>query len=275
MKSNTNIAAITDEVTDLLNVCLKKENLTSKEWLPLLKKLRDTLQYSCRELDSYLPFNGDDYLQLKDLLVRRLLQNLNDVKDSTGIFQALESDEALLDRFDWLEDAIDDKQPLTRDDLYVVLYVLLSRFIERIQQNDFTEYYELSSLMGDGREDENLMDSFANSSKVPKKYSRKNGFTYKRLGWITFCRGQVMTKSELLKVYEVPSIDNLYNHRIKVKKLYESFDVKKSDRSWKNILVDLNFVIDFLKKENEPIAYKNALLYKEKALQEYGLPEES
>lgn len=275
MKSNTNIAAITDEVTDLLNVCLKKENLTSKEWLPLLKRLRDTLQFSCRELDSYLPFNGDDYLQLKDLLVKRLLQNLNDVKDSTGIFQALESDDALLDRFDWLEDAIDDKQPLTRDDLYVVLYVLLNRFIERIQQDDFTEYYELSSLMGEVREDENVMDSSNNSSKVPKKYSRKNGFTYMRLGWIILCRGQVMTKSELLKVYEVPSIDNLYNHRIIVKKLYNNFDIKRSDRSWKNILGNLNFVIDFFKNENEQTAYKKALLYKEKALKEYGLPEEN
>lgn len=255
MKSHTNVAAISSSIHEVLNLCLVKEEHSYNNWMPPLKKLRDTLQLSCEELDAHIPFRDEDYKAIKKLLTERFVQHRRDVRESTNQIESLEDAGGLIDRFDWLEDYIHDKKNLTSDGLYIVLYVLIDRFLGRLKDDDYADYYELSSLM-EISSDNNIElvndPTLETQPEILKRNETKEKeLTYIQAAWVILFRGEAgnLSKRELAEKYRL-SADNLSNHVGKCQRI-RRFQGFKSERSWYSILNDLKVVIDYFKQRNE------------------------
>jgi len=262
MKSHPNIAAISGTVHEILNLCVNKKEHSSDSWLPLLKKLRDTLEFSCEELDAYIPFKDEDYKLLKQKLTERFLQYRNDVNESTNAIESLKKQGKLIDRFDWLEDYIDNKEVLTSDDLYVVLFVLCDRFVERIKEDDYSEYYELSSLMGNNQSKVIGKSAFVKNS-VPDII--EDPISDKQLAWACILEGNSFLDQDALNKKFNRTGESLYNRLCLIRQV--DTEIKngfKPRLSRRHIIKDMNRCIKYFETLGDDASKLKAINFREK-----------
>ena len=104
-------------------------------------------------MDEYIPFVEPSFLELKKKLLERISTCANDIKESSDTIHSMTFEE-LKEKFNAIEDDVDHNKDLTSESIFIICYVLLERFIVRLESNDFSEYYELSSLIEISTEDD-------------------------------------------------------------------------------------------------------------------------
>jgi len=122
-----------------INLSKDKEEMPIDKWSIILKPWCDTLEGACNELKLLRPYKSVKYKALKVDLVKEWISLLGNLEGEV-------KKESITEIYDAIENNIDRNIPLTKQDIFTIIYFGLSALLERSKLNDYHEFYELVTV---------------------------------------------------------------------------------------------------------------------------------
>lgn len=243
------VYSIYGEVMDLAG---KKESIPPMHWNPILKKFHEAIQGGVVELKRYQLH--DKFSELTEVYLKEFSSLIEEMKQYSELVPGLKGDIAL-EMFETVIDDMDNQKNLESEDLYLIIYILLSKFLERVEERDYSEFVELYPH-----------DKIVNSDKLGCW----------SIAWIFILRGESYSRANSSKGFPEEfkndydhNPSTLYSRITAVRKEFKIIETKKYiplNYSENKIALDLDRAITYLQKIEEKDTLEEALRIKDELI---------
>lgn len=263
---NPNLASIEVVKDTITDFATNAETFSYEAWFPELQKWNTTLQLACRELKGYFPYANNEFNLLRKELKKEILQLQDEIKlNCSTVLQILDDKEIIEGVYQEIIMEIDSLNDLNGEDLLIILYATLEKFLERVEINDYSEFYELACI-----------DETTHINATTKK---KTSLSNKQYGWIFALKKEDTSRGKitnLIKEYNIPNKsldikDNLrfYMDCLEVGTEYQRINGIKTDVpptvEFKQSIEDnLKVALQYFVLKNEPAAINETNKFLEK-----------
>lgn len=236
---NQNLAFIGLVFESLIKLSTSSKPIRINDWLPAITDFKTTMEQATIELNRYDSYETPHFKNLKER-VKNQLANKQEIIDELLMQKMdLETDE-LEHEFDKIEDQLD-KATLSSKQILVLSKVMISRYFQRLQTDDYAEFDDLSSIV---------------SSSEKPKVKAKNDLSGKQIAWIIEIRKEMsgttrLTMQQLSLKYRIKE-SSLISRFKEIDEAYSCIKRNsKPNLNRKRIINDLNVVHDYFKMQNE------------------------
>jgi hypothetical protein len=141
-----NLNLIEPSVDNFLNIIVSEEELPYEIWLKPLLDWRDILVKSNREIKTIKRENKNGFPDFKEELIKELQQYLENLREESSELYNLDDDEIYEKYMYSIESRVYNYPSLTSNEILIIVYATLYRFLGKIKNEDFSEFYEFFEL---------------------------------------------------------------------------------------------------------------------------------